>query len=1222
MALNLSMFNGQSSKKKSGLDTSMFETPKATTQAPQQDTPQVTPQQPQTTTTQRIPQYYDTSKSLVAPQPSFEDENIVVYGSGKTEEQESKKPILSTTDRLKKFFDPGVKKTETGKQDYLTSPTDIRDTTSKERIEKLETPNQRGFVAGFEQPFSQLGGDKEYIKEVGEQSPDLFTLSTSTQKAPEYMEDNQRKLDVSMFDIGRGVGEVGKQLLSYGMASKAVAGKEFGKALVSKLPAQYQNAASTILADQIVDNIAQTPQNVANLIDKDTSLAEDAKSLLWQNVLDLAINTGIATFAGIIKGANSNQLKQAVESKPEMVDIIKENAPDQLEAIVKTDPNIARAVEVQPVESIKRSEDVLQPIRQEPTSLPLEAPRQDFELDIPIRQAVDDALPKPIEQVVEKTKKQGLIKLPKKQSDTIADKFRTIYRENVTKMQPIEYIAKKTDDDLLRAKATNINRLTGSVDYNLTQGQTNMTGDTIGKSVQDIFSNVKSTDLEGLQNYAWHKHNIDRVAQGKPVFGDDVTADMSRQIVDQYEKTNPDFKNVQEEITNYLKTLTREWGVNSGLVAKESADLWDDLYKNYVPTHRFVDVDKQMMSNSGQFVGKMFKGAKGSSKDIIPLDQQLAMATDKIIRNARKNELMLDLAKSFENNPQISSKYVKGIKETPFDKVDDVMKMGNELEAEAKREGSNYLINFYDDGKMKQMIVRPELHDALKTFEKDSLDNFLDGVRKYATNPFKQLITQKNPIFAVRNIMRDVPTALTYSNDPISLVKNVPKAGMEMLSNGDLWKQYQAMGGTRQGFFNYDKGVKFEFMGEKGTKEKILNTFKKAGDKVEALNNFTETLPRFSEYVASIEKGDSPALALMKSAELTTDFARFGRQAKRADAVVPYLNASIQGLDKFGRQLGKRPIKTMTQGGVVVTVPALILDQVNKNNEAYNQMSSRERNQYFHIPKKDGTFYRIPRAREVGALLGTTFEWISRASRGEEVTIDEIMEVAKENFTPVNGFDSNILRPAKNFWDIVSGKDPDAKNYFGSKIVPTKLQKYSPEMQYDEKTTSIAKNLGAYLDISPKAIDYLFDAYSGVIGDVAMPYLTEEKTDPLAPIKRSFIADPVYKSDAQNNFYDLLDSMSKLSQDFNREYEVDSKAITPYELERNRLTKISKALSKLREEQKQATSKGDDKKARGIRQDINELSNKATEEALTEAEMKQKIESFLKWNKSKYKGGK
>jgi hypothetical protein len=42
----------------------------------------------------------------------------------------------------------------------------------------------------------------------------------------------------------------------------------------------------------------------------------------------------------------------------------------------------------------------------------------------------------------------------------------------------------------------------------------------------------------------------------------------------------------------------------------------------------------------------------------------------------------------------------------------------------------------------------------------------------------------------------------------------------------------------------------------------------------------------------------------------------------------------------------------------------------------------------------------------------------------------------------------------------------------------------SPEQQYDEKTTTLAKFMGDNFGLSPKKVDYLMDSYAGVIYDI------------------------------------------------------------------------------------------------------------------------------------------
>lgn len=269
------------------------------------------------------------------PAPDYEDDNIAVYGSGKTLQQEMQKPnrVLTRAESLKNFFDPGIKPTDTSQKDYLALPTDIRDTTAKQRLEKIENPKGKGFVAGLESAFDVLSPDKEYIKEEVEKSPTLFSISRSTQKSPEYLEPITQEKNISFADIGKGVGEIGKQLMTYGMASKVMAGKEIAAPLVKNLSPKAQEMVSTGLVDLIIDNIAQAPSNVIDAIEQDKSIDEVTRDLIIQNAFDVAFNTGIGIGAEYLK---------SLKNKPKALKEIVDTKPQQIEAIIKEQPDIAK----------------------------------------------------------------------------------------------------------------------------------------------------------------------------------------------------------------------------------------------------------------------------------------------------------------------------------------------------------------------------------------------------------------------------------------------------------------------------------------------------------------------------------------------------------------------------------------------------------------------------------------------------------------------------------------------------------------------------------------------------------------------------------------------------------------------------------------------------------------------------------------------------------------
>jgi hypothetical protein len=1200
MAFNLSMFNGQKQNKKqtkSTFDTSMFEQPKPIEQPAQQPVQQIA---------QPIDNRLEMKERQLEPRivkPSFEDENIAVYGSRKTLEQRQQEslpiPQESLLEKAKKFFDPGIRKTETGKTEHLTLPTDIRDTTAKQRLEKIESPKARGFTAGVEQAFDILSPDKQYIKEQVDLSPKAFTLSTSTQKAPEYLEPITKDTDISFGQIGRGLGEVGKIASTYGVANKLTAGTKFGQSLVSKLPQKYQTTASIVLADQIVDNVAQAPENIVNIIDKDTTLAEDAKNILYQNVLDLFINTGIAGAGAYIK---------SLKAKPQVIEQLAKESPQQLEQVIKANPDIAKELGLEGVTAkdfLKESENIAKEIE-------IDNYYKQFETDLPKQEIVSQPLKQTDEftQTIQPlkidtpelpkppidTKTRVLTETPKKLKTPFTDNLERVYQEVVSKNIPFEKMGGEVEK-----LASNLNRVSGTVEYNVAGKQVDMLGREVGKSVVDIFSDVPKEQKKDLFDYVLNTHNIDRFNQGKPVFGETVDDITSSNIKNQYDINNPQLQAKQKEITNYFKNLMNDWSVKSGLVSEDTAKMLNEMYPNYVPTYRAKDLPKSMISGN-QNISQIVKKAKGGEDFILPIDQQMIAMTDRTIKNARKNEVMNTLNDMFEANPDGVSRYIKEVRGGEKEVIGDILDIGKNFDVEPVVKGNEYIVNFYKNGEPKQMVVNRTLYKALQDVQSDqAINKIAQVVKKYATNPFKELITGKNPIFAASNIMRDVPTALTYSTDPLNMSKNVPKAVEEMFRNGENFKLFKALGGTREGLIGAGKEFKVPNLNETSKafqNAKKANPIKAIGD----INNFTETLPRFSEFLNVLEKTGDPALAIYKSAELTTDFSRHGNLTKLVDNFVPYLNPSVQGIDKFFRTAKNEPLKTALKGASVITVPTLILDQINKDDEDYNNLSPRERNLYFQIPYTDENgerkFARVPKSRELGVMFSSLAEWSMRKSRGQEVTGEEILSTIKENFTPVNIESSKIWTPAMKAWRQIQDPDAYETNYWGGLIVPESQRRYSPGEQYDLNSSGIAKALGQQFEVSPYVIDYFLKSYGGIVSQVVQPIGRDRKKSPLTPLTSKFITDPVYKSNTITKFYDTLEEKKKAAQDYNKANNLVTSGkgniVTPLEAEANKLSKVSKQLSEIRKEQKELqVKKGNEKELRELQKEMIRLAREA-----------------------------
>lgn len=162
----------------------------------------------------------------------------------------------------------------------------------------------------------------------------------------------------------------------------------------------------------------------------------------------------------------------------------------------------------------------------------------------------------------------------------------------------------------------------------------------------------------------------------------------------EYESKYPKFKEQQEKVTSYFNNLMNEWGVKSGLsLAKKLQKHLEKCIRTmfqHIVRKKFA----KAMGGDGNFVSNILKKAKGSEKNILILDQQMAILTDRTIRNARKNEVMTILDDVYQANPEIASKYISNVKKVGEKKVvSDILDVGKEIEAPVVKECDKYLVN-------------------------------------------------------------------------------------------------------------------------------------------------------------------------------------------------------------------------------------------------------------------------------------------------------------------------------------------------------------------------------------------------------------------------------------------------------------------------------------------------------------------------------------------------
>jgi hypothetical protein len=236
----------------------------------------------------------------------------------------------------------------------------------------------------------------------------------------------------------------------------------------------------------------------------------------------------------------------------------------------------------------------------------------------------------------------------------------------------------------------------------------------------------------------------------------------------------------------------------------------------------------------------------------------------------------------------------------------------------------------------------------------------------------------------------------------------------------------------------------------------------------------------------------------------------------------------VQGFDKLYRTFltGNNKTAALTKAFGAITVPTILLYTMNHKDPNYQMLSEQEKDTFFHIPKGDGTFWKIAKPREAGVVFSAGVERVLRQWQDQDPNAFEYFATTvRDNFTPPL---SSILAP---FNDIRANKD-----FAGRPIVPMDLQKLSPENQYDTRTSEIGKKLGQLTGQSPKNIDYLIKSYGGVIGQLGLPATTKNASvgDVL---ERQVTADPAFSNDVSKRFFDLKEKLDHAEADFKQSKE-------------------------------------------------------------------------------------
>jgi len=714
----------------------------------------------------------------------------------------------------------------------------------------------------------------------------------------------------------------------------------------------------------------------------------------------------------------------------------------------------------------------------------------------------------------------------------------------------------------------------------------------ISKSLNDIWTPIENSDkVKMFTEYLYHKHNISRMTleerfkiDNKPVFGKKVTADISQKKVDEYENNNPEFVEWAEDIYAYNKANLEQL-IDSGVISRETAEKFDEMYPYYVPITR--DRNRGNAINVPLDTGRTginapLKKARGGNRDILPLKDTMAQRTLQTYKAVAKNNFGVELKNTLNS--------VIDNKQTNVDEIlDNIDEQDNLLKEGDKYNSPTFTV--FENGEKVTYEITEDMYNALKPVSQDSLLGTTNKFLNKASNIQRGLLTEYNPVFMLTNSIKDAQDILLNSQHAAKTYSKLGESYIQILKKGYWYKEYMANGGNQNSYFNNQDGT-FEVAPTGISKVLKYSPLRVISE----INNVIELSPRLAEYIASRESGRSVETSMLDAARVTTNFKAGGDVSKffnRNGAT--FLNASIQGAMQQVRNVreanmnGIKGYANLAVKFALASVPGIILNSmVWGDDEDYEELSDYVKQNYYIVGKYgDGKFIRIPKGRMVTIIQEGLNQMQNLITGDDEADLGQFLDIVSNNLIPNNPVEDNVFAPIAQ---AVSNK-----TWYGDDLIPTRLQNEPIEEQYDESTDKLSIFLGQKLGISPYKINYVLDQYSGGVGDVLLPMITQQAENGsgtigeklIAPLTDKFSVDSVMKN---QNVSDLYAESEKLTQ------KAKSTAATDEEILQNKYINSIKAEMNLLYKEKRNIQSGDlpdDEKYKQVREIQEQINNMA-----------------------------
>ena len=755
-------------------------------------------------------------------------------------------------------------------------------------------------------------------------------------------------------------------------------------------------------------------------------------------------------------------------------------------------------------------------------------------------------------------------------------------------------------------------------DVSLTRFLIDPQGRNIGQSLAERFyrAGVTEGDQAEVSRYALARHALDRRRQNRDVFSEAEfpTADLEAYIAD-VEANHPNIVAGADALTSFWNDFMDAWWVGTGMIDADDVATMRAMYPHYVPTFRVVGENfNQYGGRSSRF--QMRRAVEGgSSLEVIDPVASIVKMTQQMTSTVTQNQLMREFHNEWRRGglgeiaDDVTQDYRVQRNDTTrlqgaLDAIaatgtvdpalmDDAYAQMLNLQERWYGTGQNYDANVVsgvdeNGNRFFYKIKNRGLYNLLSgtAGRNGDMGAILNTVRNFK-NAFTKLTTGSNPLFALKNMQRDIQASVNTGTHSLTYADGMyhwVRAFHEVLTGSDTYREWQAMGGGEHTRFNTElngreagavvRELGRDLMRGRVTRRGNFRTRKTALENIsnvltwERLNNAIENASRYVEYRFGRHDLDTDAgrrEAFMASQDVTTNFGTHGASGtiKILNQVVPFMNATIQGLNKdvniirdalsgdanMRRQAAPKVAKTLMNTALTATLQYALLKMFgsNEDDEDYALLSQEMRTGNLIIPIGKAAM------EELGDVVGFDKPYIRipiaqgpLAQGMYAKALDLVADVA--NYSPM---EVDMWRAAKS---ILSDSIPDgtvfqaisdAKNnrtWYGGEIESEYMRNYSVTNRYDSDTPRAIVELGQMLNVSPAKLDYLLNQYSGFAGKIIMPLLStgrlngegglDERAKNLAyNVLKNYTIDPVSSNDLSTSYTAAKATISQIIAD-------------------------------------------------------------------------------------------